>query len=368
MSNSVVLCRSIPVLRFSTKLLKLSVLSATLFLSTVSHAWHDLGHMLVAKLAYDQISANDSKLAGILDNLTKASCDYFSGLGLESDQCATFVQAATLLDSYSGKYPESKSWHYINMPVVFDEASSKVNYTAVTEAAAELPNVDIQLQYSLQVLRNNRADILEGHIDDETSKAFITVIHLMGDIHQPLHNFELFSDVFPNGDAGGNRLDVKGVDGVSNLHSLWDSMADKYSDVRWYDSDALDQVAKFKEEVSQAVAAGYSAPFNDLRVMVDPWNITSAINLEMQHRVYDDMYSGVTVSDSQKNQIQLDATYLVAMAGEKLARSLQEVLGSSQRRVRQISRPVAREAFDSAFQRQLKHWFSRNMPQVSTGN
>ena len=31
------------------------------------------------------------------------------------------------------------------------------------------------------------------------------VVHLVGDIHQPLHSVALFNETYPNGDIGGNR-------------------------------------------------------------------------------------------------------------------------------------------------------------------
>ncbi len=47
-------------------------------------------------------------------------------------------------------------------------------------------------------------------------------MHLVGDIHQPLHSTALFSvDRFPEGDRGGN--DIHLVHG-RNLHALWDNI------------------------------------------------------------------------------------------------------------------------------------------------
>lgn len=52
------------------------------------------------------------------------------------------------------------------------------------------------------------------------------LVHLVGDIHQPLHSVALFNHTFPKGDAGGNLLKLKTLNGtVQNLHSFWDSGA-----------------------------------------------------------------------------------------------------------------------------------------------
>lgn len=49
------------------------------------------------------------------------------------------------------------------------------------------------------------------------------LIHLVGDIHQPLHSVAMFSNEFPEGDQGGNKITVKAPNGTSyNFHSFWD--------------------------------------------------------------------------------------------------------------------------------------------------
>jgi len=42
------------------------------------------------------------------------------------------------------------------------------------------------------------------------------LIHFLGDIHQPLHGST-------NADAGGNRVDVNGFSGSSQVHAVWDN-------------------------------------------------------------------------------------------------------------------------------------------------
>jgi hypothetical protein len=45
------------------------------------------------------------------------------------------------------------------------------------------------------------------------------LIHLVGDIHQPLHTLARFDQLRPNGDRGGNAVLLNS----GNLHSYWDS-------------------------------------------------------------------------------------------------------------------------------------------------
>lgn len=53
------------------------------------------------------------------------------------------------------------------------------------------------------------------------------LLHVAGDIHQPLHSVGLFNETFPNGDLGGNRIKITLLNSTSNFnfHSFWDSGA-----------------------------------------------------------------------------------------------------------------------------------------------
>ena len=47
-------------------------------------------------------------------------------------------------------------------------------------------------------------------------------MHLVGDIHQPLHAISMYSEDFPDGDRGGNSIVVRENDIVMRLHAYWD--------------------------------------------------------------------------------------------------------------------------------------------------
>jgi hypothetical protein len=50
------------------------------------------------------------------------------------------------------------------------------------------------------------------------------LIHVVGDIHQPLHTSQLFDGgLFKNGDEGGNLFLINYTLEVDNLHKLYDS-------------------------------------------------------------------------------------------------------------------------------------------------
>jgi hypothetical protein len=55
-------------------------------------------------------------------------------------------------------------------------------------------------------------------------------MHVIGDIHQPLHASQLFDDdLFKKGDEGGNLFLINyfSTEDIDNLHKLYDSGIDK---------------------------------------------------------------------------------------------------------------------------------------------
>jgi hypothetical protein len=54
------------------------------------------------------------------------------------------------------------------------------------------------------------------------------VIHLVGDIHQPLHTVSVIDSTYVSGDHGGNNEKFPPICGVSTLHGVWDSIAYNY--------------------------------------------------------------------------------------------------------------------------------------------
>jgi hypothetical protein len=53
------------------------------------------------------------------------------------------------------------------------------------------------------------------------------LVHMIGDMHQPLHCESFYDDEFPNGDRGGNDFYVKlnpGDQGGVRLHGIWDGL------------------------------------------------------------------------------------------------------------------------------------------------
>ena len=58
----------------------------------------------------------------------------------------------------------------------------------------------------------------------------VWILHLVGDVHQPLHAISRYTREIPNGDAGGNAESVIPATGETiSLHAYWDGLFGGYS-------------------------------------------------------------------------------------------------------------------------------------------
>jgi hypothetical protein len=120
------------------------------------------------------------------------------------------------------------NWHYTDGAWNRGEAQIQGNQYINTEVRPDIAgepasavrdmddahNVSTALDYNTALLATPDASPADRAV------ALCWVLHLMGDIHQPLHTGSLFSArLFRNGDRGGNQVSTD----RGNLHSTWDS-------------------------------------------------------------------------------------------------------------------------------------------------
>jgi hypothetical protein len=86
------------------------------------------------------------------------------------------------------------------------------------------PNVVTQIAANAATLRSGTPA--------ERPIALCWLLHLIGDIHQPLHCGSLLTEEFPTGDQGGNLSIVRLVGGEPlRLHFAWDALLGTESDL-----------------------------------------------------------------------------------------------------------------------------------------
>ena len=131
-----------------------------------------------------------------------------------SRQSRDFVDASVWADEVRGEpgFEPTRPWHFVDNPF---------GITPETPLPPGLPsaqNILAALRKEIAVLHDPAAK------QGDRARALRFVIHLVGDIHQPLHCATRISPLNPDGDRGGNDYAVIPPQNTrgDNLHAFWD--------------------------------------------------------------------------------------------------------------------------------------------------
>lgn len=212
------------------RLSPLVIFIVSVALSSNAWAWLNTGHRIVAYVAWEDLTPSTrAKVCEILKLHPRYVKDLLAeepeGMGDEASDRYAFASAATWPDmvrSFSNPMHAAynhPSWHYIDIPYAIDGQA----VPAAGDAPVSGPrNV-------VEALAKNVADLKDPNVSGANKAvALCWILHLCGDIHQPLHACSLFSPQFPHGDQGGNAIivlrDPPYPDSRSKLHLVWDSL------------------------------------------------------------------------------------------------------------------------------------------------
>lgn len=213
-----------------------------------AYAWNAKGHRATAEIAFNLLLPGQrGNVDRILRTHPRFEEDFVAhmpaGLTASSDAIQAqwiFEQAAVWPDMTRDMDDENRanfhrgSWHYINLPVYLGEGdekalAGKLTHNMSTEFSPPLRqnlNVVQALKGNLQVWNDSNAT------DSEKAIALCWILHLVGDVHQPLHTVALFSrPYYPEGDRGGNSINVDWDPEPVNLHSVWDGLPNRFEDL-----------------------------------------------------------------------------------------------------------------------------------------
>lgn len=195
----------------------IAIAVALLFLAQPVQAWNDKGHMITARLAWRKLPPETREAVAKILRAHPHYQEYLAAdqpAELSTDEWV-FWRAATWPDwlnkHHTAEFAKPQ-WHYINLPYVPPGSHFKA-----TDFPAATPNVVTQIPFSIDKVRRGTAE--------EKAIYLCWVVHLIGDIHQPLHCADLYDEQFPEGDRGGNLDLIKlGPGKPTVLHAMWDNL------------------------------------------------------------------------------------------------------------------------------------------------
>ena len=289
-----------------TLMSKSTVLSAFLAIAwscaPSAWAWGGQGHRTIGAIA-DRLLSSPARAA--VAQLLSGDLDKFGKLSGRS----TLEAVSDWADEITGTAARPR-WHYDDMPIC--GSAAKAHYCPDGQCNTE------QLKRLINVLADTRA------ASRDRNEALKWVVHLAGDIHQPLHAAD-------NGDRGGNRVPValEGVRtrGRENLHRAWDTDLVRlalHAPERQQPPADIDALAL--EASSLVKDAGQGAP--------DSWALESnnlARNVAYHYRGFacDTLPLGLVVLDQEyQQQAEAIVRERVLLAGARLAALLNRILVS----------------------------------------
>lgn len=170
----------------------------SLFNTTSAYSWNALGHRLITQIAYDNLTRHEKS---VFNRYNRAIQD-------ELSKC--LVNSSVWLDKIRYRTHNYDAMHYIDIP--FSTDGTPLPTLAKTNAITAI-------KHSTQVLVSPKTSNRSKGI------ALRILIHVVGDIHQPLHTTTRISWRYPDGDRGGNLVVLHRNKVARNLHTYWDKGA-----------------------------------------------------------------------------------------------------------------------------------------------
>ncbi|GGI76958.1 S1/P1 nuclease [Legionella impletisoli] len=257
---------------------------------TFSYAWNSVGHRIIAQIAYNHLS--------------KGAKRDFNHLIHSMDReyrPQTFVNASVWLD---GLRAQDVNWyntfHYIDW--FFSEDSSPLPSTQQINALWAM-------QQAIKTLKSNKAS------DFDKGLSLRILIHVAGDIHQPLHAASRVSHQHPAGDLGGNLVELGKNEVGNNLHQYWDKGAGFLSGQRHYNRQQIIELANRIEQ---------QFPCNPKRMDLSPEHWAKESHQFAKNFSYNLKPCTVPKQAYQDRAIQISKER-IALAGCRLAAMLNEI-------------------------------------------
>jgi hypothetical protein len=204
------------------RILRRLVVVLLLLLPVHTEAWNRAGHYVMASIAYDQLAPNTKMQVDAILARHPDFPRWTKDVPADKRGKVAFVRASTWPDEIrtdprffdpgdlptpeipglpSGANNRNAEWHFVNLPFTTDNT----------------PTMPLTGPNALTKLQDFQS--LATFPPQTQTYVLPWLIHIVGDVHEPLHTIAFFSRDLPNGDRGGNAIEMKNGD---NLHSFWD--------------------------------------------------------------------------------------------------------------------------------------------------
>jgi S1/P1 Nuclease len=209
------------------RLIYLAIFVLVLWRPPQAAAFNGTGHTIIAAFAYRQLTTDQKEAFTVLLKHHPAYPrwrDAFEGTEGELDfGMFLFMRASKWPDEIrrTGNPFDHPNWHFVDYPIRPPDFPNE---------GSPAPEDDILFGIS-----QSSEAIENPDLPDEARAAHLSwLIHLIGDLHQPLHCATLINETYPapDGDRGGNSFYIRPGNRAVKLHSFWDGLLGKSSNLR----------------------------------------------------------------------------------------------------------------------------------------
>lgn len=289
-------------------------------------AWDLFGHHVVGAVAWDHMTPAarkavtdllreapaDSDLPGLLPPGPRPFDVRARELFLKAQGWADLVRDE-VWSNRKERY-DHPTWHYVNRFWTTDASGSR--WLPERGTLGELVQ---RLEESETRMTSASAPAAERAI------ALAWVLHLVGDVHQPLHSSARVTAESPNGDRGGNDFTLDDEE-APNLHAYWDSIFRRAR--RQYHSESyfawVTRVAGEIEERYPESTLGREIA----ETSPESWSKEGA-SIAMNDAYPKELVEGAAPPRDYQDLVFSLASRQAALAGYRLARLLNESFGDS---------------------------------------
>lgn len=299
----------------------LAVLALAACAAPVVGFWES-GHMIVAEVARQTLQTSGEGRAALAKAESFARYMHAQGFPKNPD----FVQLACWPDDIKPYSYAMNPFHFWNKPV---PEPADFKWATMDCPLSKQSSVDLITGFgrTITTASDPKSTLGAGGVNNYwASWGLALFVHVMGDMHQPLHNTELYDVQFPKGDLGGNLIKVSWNNSkdITELHAFFDSVCGLYtgtlprplsaSDAAWMQSEAASLIKQYP--LSEAEASLLD-PF---LIANESWELGVKVAYHMvngsliqNHAVLDDAYTQRCIPVMQRQ---------IVRGGVRIARKL----------------------------------------------
>jgi hypothetical protein len=301
-------------------------------------AWNSVGHRAIAELAWRNLDNHEREA---ISELLKAHPHYQQLLAVDVPKgVATnewvFLTAAVWPDRVRpAKHGQPPKPDFITKYDLYPHAigypfleTGDTNSALLENFYIAKPNAEMVLSNSMATLENPKTSAPDRAV------SLCWTLHLMGDLHQPLHTANMVSEKTPGGDhLGGHHIALNSEGKQIDFHSFWDQLGGV--DPSYKTVAALADKISADPELKPALMKEYQQDKTVASWVQEGFRIAVNFAYSEKHVQFvhlDDLKSGKisassipTMSEDYVSQARKIAHRRIALAGQRLTDELKRI-------------------------------------------